>query len=241
MKIKLYLSILIVTILNATEYKYEVISPLMGKLGLITIDSVVTDDTYDIKAKAVTDGIAALLTKDRREYYLSKGHRVDSSYITDIFKITRESKSKKEIDEYIFEHKDLVVFKKRLRWKNNHLKKDDKKRLKYHTNIDLVATYLNNIQKFLNRYNLKESFKVAGAEKIGGEIIVYTPSIKTANRQLKRMHLNSGSIVIVTTTKEIFGKRGRELVMAIDSGGVVKRAYIEAIPVVGSIYLNRIR
>lgn len=228
-------------LMNASEYKYEVISPLMGKLGTININTNIKDNTYEVKAKAVTEGMAAFLTKHRQESYISKGHGKKSNYITDLFKITRNMKNKKEIDKYIFEHNSSIVLKHRLRWKHNHLKKDDTKPLKYHTDKDLAAVYLNIIPVLSGTFGVKKSFMVAGADKIGGNIIVYTPSKERAKKELDKLELESGNIVIVTTNGEIFGKKGREMIMAIDNNGVMKKAWLEAVPVVGVIYVQRKR
>ncbi len=242
MKIKisfLLIWVVIIGLSSAREYSYDVVSPLMGKLGTITVNSITTKGGYSVEAKAVTEGMAAFLTKHRRERYLSEGHSANSRYITDRFKITRKMKGKKEIDEYIFDHNSSIVLKRRLRWRDNHLKKDDTKPLKYPTDIDLTAIYLNTIPKLLDKYGVEKSFKAAGADKIGGRVIVYTPDRARAKRELKKLGLKRGNIVIVTTDGKIFGKRGRELVMAIDSDGIMQKAWLEAIPVVGTLYVKR--
>lgn len=242
MKIKisfLFIWGVMVGLTNGGEYRYDVVSPLMGKLGSITINSISTKDSYEIKAKATTEGMAALLTKHRKERYLSKGHSVNSKYITDRLKITHQMRGKKEIDEYIFNHNSSKVLKHRLRWRDNHLKKDDIKPLKYPTNIDLTAIYLNTIPKLLGRYGVKKSFKAAGADKVGGSVIVYTPTKARAKKELKKLGLKDTNIIIVTTNGKIFGKRGRELIMAIDNNGVMQKAWLEAMPIVGVLYVKR--
>ncbi len=240
---KLFLFIFIVTagFLGASEYRYEVVSPLLGKLGMITVSSVTKNGTYEVHAKAVTDGMAAFLTKNRKEHYISQGHSEKSEYLTDSFKVTRKMKDKKEIDEYIFDHNRSTVLKRRLRWKHNHLKKDDTKTLKYPTDIDLTAIYLNVIPKLAGTFGVKKSFMAAGADKIGGSVIIYTPEKARADKELKKLDLTSGNIIIVTTDGKIFDKKGRELIMAVDNNGVMQKAWLEAIPVVGTLYVKRTR
>lgn len=237
-KIFFFIFIISVEFLSASDYRYEVVSPLLGKLGTIIVSSEMQNAAYEVRAEAVTEGMAAFLTKHRKEYYISKGHIEKSAYITDLFKVDRKMKNKKEIDEYIFDHNSSTVLKRRLRWKHNHLKKDDTKPLKYPTDIDLAAIYLNVIPKLIGLFGVKKSFMAAGADKIGGSVIVYTPDKTRTDKELKKLSLKSGNIIIVTTEGKIFGKKGRELIMAVDNNGVMQKAWLEAIPVVGTLYVK---
>ena len=233
--------ILFTVFIDASNYKYIVSSPLFGKLGVITVDSSSSNRGYLLKAKAKTEGMAAFLTKNRVERYLSKGHSIKGQLATDIFKIKRDMRNKKEIDEYHFDYNSSIVTKRRERWKRGVLKKDDTKVLKYFSSQDLTAIYLNIIPKILDNNSYKKSFFVVGAEKIGGEITLYTPNEKRKREELQKLNLKDAHIIIVTTDGKIFGKRHRELIMAIDDNGVLKASRLEALPVVGNLYVKRVK
>jgi len=233
--------ILFTIFIDASNYKYIVSSPLFGKLGVITVESSSSDRGYLLKAKAKTEGMAAFLTKNRVERYLSQGHYGDGKFSTDIFKIKRDMRNKKEIDEYHFDYNSSIVTKRRVRWKKGVLKKDDTKALKYFSAQDLTALYLNIIPKIIESSSYKKSFFVVGAEKIGGEITIYTPDEKRKREELKRLGLKNAHIIIVTTDGKIFGKRHRELIMAIDNNGVLRASRLEALPVVGNLYVERVK
>jgi len=121
------------------------------------------------------------------------------------------------------------------------LKKDDTKSIKYFSSQDLIALYLNIIPKIIKSKRYKKSFFVVGAEKIGGKVTIYIPNSKRKREELKKLDLKMGHIVIVTTNGKIFGKRHRELIIAIDNNGVLKASRLEALPIIGNIYIKRIK
>jgi len=241
MKKIIWLIFIFTILMNASNYKYIVSSPLFGKLGVITVESYTSSRGYILKVKAKTEGMAIFLTKNRVERYLSKGHYNGKELVTDLFKINRYIKNKKEIDEYHFDYHSHIVTKRRKRWKRGILKKDDTKSIKYFSSQDLVALYLNIIPKIIKSKKYKKSFLVIGAEKIGGKVTVYIPNRKREKKELKKLDLKTAHIIIVTTSGKIFGKRGRELIMAIDDNGVLKASRLEALPIIGNIYIKRIK
>ena len=239
-----FLLILFSAILHAKEYRYRVRSPLLGELGTIRVEQKISGSQYRIEGNATTKGIAAFLTGHRREAYLSEGTIVRGNHRSRHFRVERWMKKKHQIDDYRFDFAKRKILKRKLRWKKGCLDHNVSKALDYFSPVDLMALYPNvaaQTKGFCGPWS--RSYLAAGAEKVKGRVVVRIPTAQEAEEIRREMHLPAGlgKIFVVGSAEKILGKRNRRLEMAIDAQGVLRKARLVALPVVGEIFVERVR
>jgi hypothetical protein len=225
----------------AAVLKYKVFSPLAGELGSIELETTQKDGRYRIKAEASTKGLAAMLTGNRREKYLSEGRVEGGKFVSEHFRIERRMKKKREIVDYRFDHTARKIYKNKIRWEKGRMQKNVTKILKYYSCVDLAALYANEIPEILSSSEGAGQYNVVGAEKIGGVVKILRASPQREKRELQRLDMKRGEVIIVTSDKKIFGKRGRELIFVIDTDSTLQKAWLQAMPMVGNIYIERLK
>jgi len=225
------------------SWNYRVSSGLLGKLGSISVSKTQDAGHYRIDAKAITRGVAAMLTGDRKEYYRSEGIIDRGTLRVRHFQVQRSMKKKRQIDSYRVDPIKKKIYKRKQRWKKGKKVKDRTKILSYFSENDLATLYANMIPVVLKAApGTQWSFKVLGAEKIRGTLRVIKPSVREAKRLRKKLGVGKEyTIVILTSPEKILGKRNRKLTLAIDPKGVLYRAHLVALPVVGEIWIKRSR
>jgi hypothetical protein len=236
----IFVLLLSFTVAEAQRLKYRVFSPLTGELGRIEIETAQKDGRYRIKAEASTKGLAAMLTGNRREKYLSEGRVDGGKFVSEHFRIERRMKKRREIDDYRFDHTARKIYKNKIRWKKGRMEKNVTKILKYYSPVDLAALYANEIPEILSSSEGPGLYSVVGAEKIGGVVKILRASPKREKRELQRLDMSRGEVIIVTSDEKIFDKRGRELIFVMDGDSTLQKAWLQAIPVVGNIYIERL-
>ncbi len=232
----IFLSILLIVAIEAQTLKYKVYSPLVGKLGKITLTVNEMGKSYKMVGEAKTSGIAKMLTHKRRDKYISVGKIKNGRYFTQKFRIERKDKKYKEIVDYIFDYKHHKIIKHKQRWKKGKKDKDSKETLKYFATTDLAALFHNIM---LDLKSGRRDYLAAGAEKIKGKVTVEIPPASVANKEKKMLKVpNNLKIIHVISKEEIEGKRNRKVIFAVDKNGIIHKGYFEAIPVVGKIYVE---
>ncbi len=236
-KLTTLVSIFGAVLLSAQTLHYKVYSPVIGKLGKITLKINESGDSYEMVGEAKTTGMAKMLTKKRRDKYISKGRIKNGKYISDKFIMEKKNKKKKEIVEYSFDHKNRKVIKHKRRWKHGKQDKDSSKPLKYFASTDLASLFHNAVLEL--KPGTQKDYTTVGAEKIKGHVTVAMPSEKVARNEKKALEVPQNlKIVHVSTKEEIEGKRNRTAIFAVDNSGVIHKGYLEAIPVVGKVYIE---
>jgi hypothetical protein len=227
---------------GAGEWKYRVRSPLMGVLGTIAIEKKEERGRYRIEAEARTEGIAATLTGKRREFYRSEGLVRDGRFLSRRFHLERKMKNKQQIDDYRIDAVHQSIVKRKIRWKDGRLDKNSSKTLKYFSEMDLAALYANAVPAMLQKpaASRKEYLSV-GAEKVKGKVVVTHASEERSRKERERLKVDPGTrILIVSSPEKILGKKNRELILAVGPDGVLRKARLVAVPIVGEIFVERV-
>lgn len=242
MKVKgiVRLVVLLSSMLTA-EWIYTVRSPIVGELGTIRLDKRVEGKRYVIKGSAVTAGLVKTLSGHRRERYLSEGSVAGGRYRSEHFRIERKSDKKREIVDYRIDDKSRKITKHKVRWKRGKLDRNSTETLKYFTDDDLATLYFNLLPPAFDPGKSRSAL-AAGAEKIDGWVTVYVPDPAQADKERKHLGVGNGStIVYLLSKKELLGKKNRKIVAAFDAEGILSKAYLVAIPIVGEIYIERVK
>ncbi|WP_456433552.1 DUF3108 domain-containing protein [Nitratifractor sp.] len=221
--------------ISAETIRYEVRSPLFGKLGDVRLDYRLAKGRYEATLEAATRGIAKTLTRHRRDRYRSVGTITSRGLRSSRYEAQMEKKGKREITDYRFEPPRRIV-KHKIRHKHGKLDKDTRETLPYYSSRDVLALYLDLFCR--GRPPRPGSYYAVGIKRRYGPIRIATTPPKKARSIRRKLDAPKEAPVM---TLVIPGKKGSHTLYTIlDSRGFVTRAYTVAIPVVGTLILRRI-
>jgi len=89
--------------------RYDVNVGVLGKVGFGDILFFQEGDNYEIHSIATLTGMAATLTGDRFETYISTGKIVNDRYLPDTFIKVKKTNRKERIQTYTFDHQNKTV------------------------------------------------------------------------------------------------------------------------------------
>jgi hypothetical protein len=239
---RVVLGLVLVSLAMGGEWRYRVYSPVLGILGTIRVNRSESATGYRVDAEARTRGVAALLTGGRTERYRSEGVVKEGRWYCRHFRIRRKMKGKRQIDDYRIDPKTQKVTKEKIRRKEGKPERRRRKNLSYFTEEDLATLYRNEVPRHLTMPpGSGETYRAVGAEKAGGKVTLRRASDARASAERKRLEVGEdATILLVASPGKILGKRNRTMVMAVDREGVLLKARLTAIPVVGEIFVERV-
>ena len=118
---------LIILLLSGTIFaqnfstRYDVNVGMFGRVGYA--DLVLKEDgkNYEVKLSTIMVGVAATLTGNRVETFVSKGRIIDGKYIPDSFIKTKTTTRKTRLQTYTFDHnkKEIKLIQKKTKMVSN--------------------------------------------------------------------------------------------------------------------------
>ena len=224
---------------SVKQWDYVLKSPLVGEIGKASIIKEIRNKHYTIKIYAQSEGIVKFLTGRAKYMILSKGVVSHNDYLqSHLFHIQKRSSKKSENIDYKFNYSQKIITKYKIEWKRGKLDKNITKRLKFFTTFDLANIYFNIVSKA----SKNASYLAAGAEKVGGKIFIQIPSKDIADKERDILNVSKDTkIVYIVVPKKLKGKSNRKVVIAISKDGMFEKAYTVAVPVVGKIYIERVK
>ena len=125
------------------DVSYKVSFGILGQMGISDAHLETKGDKYTIDIKMKATGLAKILSKNRKERHISKGHVVNGLYISDSYKVIK-SYGKKHIEKlYTIDHKKKKVKKEYLSKKNGKITKEEHMVLDFYSKNDLLTLYFN--------------------------------------------------------------------------------------------------
>ncbi len=224
------------------DVSYEVSFGMLGKLGISEAHLETTGDKYTIDIKMKATGMAKILSKNRKERHISKGHIVNGLYISDSYTVIK-SYGKKHIEKrYTIDHKNKKVKKEYLRTKNGKTEKDEHTLLDFYSENDLLTLYFN-LPKMIKERSKADTytFSAVGAERQDGTVKVIIP--KEAERKKYKKTLGEGEYWYITAIiyQKIFASNKGELMLAIGKDGIAQKAVLKDLMMFGDLVAERIR
>ena len=142
--------------------RYDVNVGVLGQVGQGDIIFKEEGNKYEIRTIATLTGMAATLTGNRFETYISKGHIVDGFYLPDTFVKIKKTTRKERIQTYTFDHqaKTVTLLEEKSIWvsetkfdtiafkiitKDVQEKTSQERILDDYTNQDVLSAYFNAI------------------------------------------------------------------------------------------------
>jgi len=226
----------------SASLKYEVKATLLGKVGEVEIfKNKDSSSVYDYTIRVRSSGLAALLSGNRRDEMYARGVCNQGVCISSSLRIETLKKKKRRSKEYIFDKKAKSITKRKRSWKNSTLVAESSKKLPYYTRLDPVGLYFAVLRDLVPRPGSDREYKIVGVEKAGGKVEMVVPEADM-QKALNKKHGTNGLLMIYMIVKgEVLGRKNRKVLMAMDKkSGIVEKAWLSSMPVVGTVTIRRI-
>ncbi|WP_281950424.1 DUF3108 domain-containing protein [Nitrosophilus kaiyonis] len=237
MKYFLFILIFIVSLHSEIiKAKYDVSYGLFGKVGKSEAILVKKENRYKIEISAKAEGLAKILSNNRKESYISEGIIENGRLVPLVYKKVRQSSKKKDIKIYKFDHKNRKIYVHVERYKNGKLDKRKDETLKYYAKDDLLSLYFN-INKYIDfkkSGKKRYTFYAVGGNRKDGKIDIEIPSGHTL-KELKELLNEDGKYLVVTIYQKIFASKEGKLYIVMNDNGFTKKAMLKDVILFGDI------
>jgi hypothetical protein len=177
----------------------------------------IEESHYEIRVDAKTVGLASLLTRDRREFYLSRGRVKDGVLLPEEFIKRRVDNRKEKKQVYKFDYKSQTIALDEYR---NGIKKS--KTLDKWIGDDLLTLFFN-MSIYLKK-GLKK-FDVVGGK--GKKVTIERPEREELELIKTLLDKRDGNFIIATIYQKIFLSNRGELYISLDSDNLCDKAVLK--------------
>ena len=221
------------------EVAFDVSYGIFGKLGVakasVNIDA---NNNYELNLEAKATGLSKVLSRNKEEYYTSRGVFQNGIFVPNIYKKISKRKHKSYTKEYTFDHKAKKVF---LKHTSRKLKDDNwkesvtQRELSYYTNSDILSLFCNISPSIKNLApSVEHKYNAIGAKDQNGEVTIIVPSgekLETVESSLDTDHLK----FIIYINQKIFSSEKGELLLSMQDNGIVDKAVLKDVLFFGDI------
>jgi hypothetical protein len=224
------------------DVSYEVSFGMFSKLGIADAHLETAGDQYTIDIKMKATGLAKMLSKNRKERHVSKGHIVNGLYISDSYTVIKSYGEKHIEKRYTIDHENKKVTKEYFRTKSGIVKRDKPEILNFYSENDLLTLYFNFPKMIKDRSKpATYEFSAVGAERQKGRVKVFIP--KEAELKKYKKILGEGEYWYITAIiyQKIFSSNKGEFMLALGNDGVVQKAVLKDLMMFGDLVAERIK
>ena len=227
---------------NVLDVSYEVSFGVFGKLGISDAHLETTGDKYTIDIKMKATGMAKMLSKNRKERHISKGHIVNGLYISDSYTVVKSYGKKHTEKRYTIDHKNKKVKKEYLRTKDGKTEKDEHTILDFYSENDLLTLYFNLPNMIKERLKTGTyEFSAVGAERQKGKVEVHIPKESELKRYKKVLGEGEYWYITAVIYQKIFASNKGELMLAVGKDGITQKAVLKDLVMFGDLVAERIK
>ena len=238
---------------STTTAQYDVDLSAVGTIGKASMSKVEENGNYVITLHAEAVGIAAKMTKERSDTYISQGCIEGDEFIPDVLVVKRETNDKVKYTVYRFDHSNKVVQKESAQIKRVSSKSIDVKSLRivstekeefsfssktneYYAQNDIVSLFFNSRHYMASMSaGERKTLRAVGIKSDEGEVMVSLPIKEVLD---KTMDSNSDQFG-VAIDKDHFENGKGELLVRLDADGFPSSATINDIALYGDVVGKR--
>lgn len=237
--------VLFSTFLNAEVIKadYRVEFGIIGKIGIANAILTRDKNSYVIDVELKSTGIAKVLSGNRKEHHISKGHIENGLMVSDLYQVIKSHGSKLENKVYRINHTTKTVTKEYKRWKNGKLVKDTNETMDYYSKDDLLTLYFNLDKQIIDKKMPKSyTFRAVGAEKQKGslEVVIPKKSELKEYREYVGNNRDGSWYARAVIHQHIFSSENGELMLRIGRNGITQKAVLKDLIFFGDIRAEKI-
>ena len=259
MKKILFLVAIVVTLIEAKSVEikdemayYNIDFSVVGTIAKATAHRVINEDEYLITLNAKAVNIAAKLTKNRYETYISQGRIINGELVPDVLVIERGDKSKQKFTVFRFNHKEKVVEVDSAELKEVHETTMDIMSMQLVTTVKdefSASSHVNDyyakndiVSLFFNADHYISSMKdgeqkrlyAVGIKTDEGELMINLPKEQTISANGKK------DIFGIAVSKDIFEDDNGQLIVELDVDRFPKRAVMNNVALYGDVTSTRV-
>lgn len=166
---------------DATTTRYKVMLSLFGKIGEAAITVAERDGRYIMVVEDHATGLAAAISGNERDRFVSRGRIVEGRYVTDTFELCQVNNKAVETNVYLFDHDAKTVTRIQdknetvtetefsainMRFEEKTYQKITKERkvLDFYSEYDALSVVLN-VPRLVESCDVQEIFPVGLAKK----------------------------------------------------------------------------
>jgi len=256
---KIFLSLLILTsslFSYSFTTRYDVNVGVLGKVGFGDIIFTEEDGKYEIRAIATLTGVAATLTGNRFETYISTGKIVNGAYLPDTFIKIKKTTRKERIQTYTFDHenKKITLLEKKSKWvseskfdpiafkiitKDFQEKTSEERVLDTFTNQDVLSSYFNALHSCTSQQQFYQLIAVGAHNEDQDVTITFLEGDKYKEMK-EKYSIQEGNIYHLHV--EPFNKeedKTVDVIVILDKEGYMKKAVLGEVFWVGEVTATR--
>ncbi len=220
---------------------YKVEFGIMGEIGVAHAKLTKDNRNYEINIKLETMGMTKVLSGDRKEEHISKGHIENGLLVSDMYQIIKSHGSKASNRVYTINHKLKRVIREDKKWKRGKLYKNRTKVMKYYSKDDLLTLYFN-LDKYIEDKNVSEDyhFSAVGAEIQKGFVDIHIPKSNEMEEYRELLGDDGAWYARAIVYQKIFSSSKGELFLSIGDDGIAKKAVLKDLILFGDIRAFRI-
>ena len=220
---------------------YKVEFGIVGEIGVAHAKLTKDDRNYEIDIKLETMGMTKVLSGDRKEEHISKGHIENGLLVSDMYQIIKSHGSKASNRVYTIDHKLKRVTRKDKKWKRGKLYKNKTKVMKIYSKDDLLTLYFN-LDKYIEDKNVSEDyhFSAVGAEIQKGFVDIHIPKPTEMEEYRELLGDDGAWYARAIVYQKIFSSSKGELFLSIGDDGIAKKAVLKDLILFGDIRAFRI-
>ncbi|MGB5965365.1 MAG: hypothetical protein WBF77_08000 [Sulfurimonadaceae bacterium] len=243
---------------SSVTAQYDVDFSVVGTIAKASMNKVVEGDDYVITLEAHAIGIAAEMTKDRSETYISQGSVVGSEFIPDVLVVKRKTKDKEKYTIFKFDHKNKVVQKdssevervcdKSIDVISMRIISTEKEEFSFssvkndiYARNDIVSLLFNS-RYYIGTMSVGERKKLraVGIKTDEGELMISLPARGAVIDNIDKTGVSKNDLFGIAINKDYFENGKGELVVKLDPDGFPSRAVMNDVALYGDVVGKRV-
>jgi hypothetical protein len=233
----LFLSIFNIAQAKIIEVDYKVEFGIMGEIGVAHAKLTRDNNSFVIDIRLQSTGLAKILSGNRRERHISKGHIENGIMVSDLYQIIKSHGSKTSDRVYHIDHNKKKVTRIDEKYKNGKLYKKRTKVMDTYSKDDLLTLYFN-LNSYIKDKNSSKDYRfhAVGAEIQKGFVDVHIPNSSELSEYKEMLGDNSSSwYARVIVNQKIFSSDKGELMLRIGKDGITQKAVLKDLIFFGDI------
>ncbi|RRS32475.1 MAG: hypothetical protein P794_01170 [Epsilonproteobacteria bacterium (ex Lamellibrachia satsuma)] len=240
----IWVLILFSSMVNAKvlNVKYKVSFGVLGEMGIADAHLTTKGNNYTIDIGMKATGLAKVLSQNRKERHLSKGHIVNGMFISDTYKVIK-TYGKKYIEKtYYIDHKKKRVRKDYLKKNRGKVTGEGHSVLDFYSKNDLLTLYFNLSKIIKNKSKAGiYKFSAVGAERQNGLVEVKIPTVKDIKKYEKTLGKGDYWYMTAIIYQKIFSSNKGEVMLAVGKDGIAQKAVLKDLIMFGDLVSKRIK
>lgn len=221
---------------------YNVSYGIFGQIGIAKAILVKDKKKYSIDIHLEATGLAKVLSGDRKERHLSKGHMEHGLMVSDLYQVIRTHGNRVVIKEYHIDHKRKKVIKTHQKFKQGKLVSNKSAVLDFYAKNDLLTLYFN-LDSAIKEKRKPSTyvFKAVGAEKQNGKVTVMIPKKSDLPMYFNELGNDSQWYATAIIHQQIFTSQDGRLLLGVAKDGITNQAVLKDVIFFGDIKGTRLK